>query len=46
MSEGPRVSKLAWRWQAIDYGFLMPLLAKLPYALAHKLAMLRGALHA
>jgi lauroyl/myristoyl acyltransferase len=46
MSEDNRVSKLAWRWQAIDYGFLMPLLAKLPYALAHKLAMLRGALHA
>ena len=39
MSEDNRVSKLAWRWQAIDYGFLLPLLAKLPYALAHKLAI-------
>jgi hypothetical protein len=46
MSEGPRVSKLAWRWQAIDYGYLLPFMAKLPYALAHKLAMLRGSLHA
>ena len=33
MSEGRRVPKLAWRWQAIDYGHLLPLMAKLPYAL-------------
>lgn len=46
MSEGGRVSKWAWRWQAIDYGWLLPLMARLPYGLAHKLAQLRGTLHA
>lgn len=46
MSEGGRVSKWAWRWQAIDYGWLLPLMARLPYGLAHKLAKLRGTLHA
>ena len=46
MSEGGRVSKWAWRWQAIDYGWLLPLMARLPYGLAYKLAQLRGTLHA
>ena len=46
MSQGKTVSKWAWRWQAIDYGWLLPLLARLPYALAHKLAKWRGTVHA
>ena len=46
MSQGRTVSKWAWRWQAIDYGWLLPLLASLPYALAHKLAKWRGTVHA
>jgi len=45
-SQAVRVSKWAWRWQAIDYGWLLPLMAKLPYTLAHTLAMWRGAVHA
>ena len=45
-SQAVRVSKWAWRWQAVDYGWLLPLMAKLPYTLAHTLAMWRGAVHA
>jgi hypothetical protein len=41
-----KVSRLAWRWQAIDHGFLLPLMAKLPYGLAFVLSQWRGALNA
>jgi lauroyl/myristoyl acyltransferase len=41
-----KVSKWAWRWQAVDYALILPLLALLPYALAQRLAKLRGAWHA
>ena len=40
-----KVSKWAWRWQAVDYGLVLPLLALLPDALAQRLAKLRGAWH-
>lgn len=41
-----KVSNWAWRWQAVDYALILPLLALLPYALAQRLAKLRGAWHA
>jgi hypothetical protein len=41
-----KVSKWAWRWQAVDYGLILPLMARLPYRLAQCMSNLRGSLHA
>ena len=45
-TKASQVSRWAWRWQAIDYGFLLPLMSRLPYGLAHALSQWRGALNA
>jgi lauroyl/myristoyl acyltransferase len=46
LSELQTTRPLAWRWQAVDYGWVLPLMARLPVAMGRWLSACRGRLNA